>query len=112
MSSMTKTAMVVLSICLSGVTTVGCGAGAVSVVRRGSYSGELALRGAVVDSHYAAEEAILDHCQGRARIVSGTEGAELAVRDADRDRAKPRADVAPEVERVHYVCVSLAPAVD
>ena len=108
MDRMTKTMMVVLGISLCGVTTVGCGAGSASFVRRGAYSGELALTGPVVGSHYAAEQAMLDHCQGRVRIVDGTAGAELAVSDASVDQAKT--DAAPsDGERVHYVCVSRAP---
>ncbi len=122
MSQTMKTMMVVLGLSLCGVTTVGCGSGAASVVRRGAYSGELALTGTIVESHYAAEVAMLDHCHGRARIVDRTQGAELAVRDAAGGAAK--ADDAgldgagldgaglDGAERLQYVCVSRAPEQD
>lgn len=102
-----KTTMVVLSLCLLGMTTVGCGAGAASIVRRGAYSGELALSGTVIDSHYAAEAAMLEHCDGRARIVDATEGGELSVSDASDGAAKAD-DASISGERVHYVCVTRA----
>lgn len=99
-------------------TTVGCGAGvqrmgtatrtssAIAVVRQGEYTGELALTGAPIASHYEAEDAIIAHCGGRARIVSADEAQRLEVSDPG-DTAKARdASVALDAERLYYVCVT------
>jgi hypothetical protein len=112
-----KTACVVLGLSLCGATTIGCAGGTsalrqgghVTVVRRGAYSGELALSGSVIGAHYAAELAVLDHCQGRARFVEGAEAQALAV-DTLGDDAKS-GGIAPDgSEPLHYVCVSRAPS--
>jgi hypothetical protein len=93
---------------LLAASALGCG-GSAWQMRRGGWSGELALRGPMVDAEYAAQQSILAHCGGRARIVHGAEAERAALADA--------ASVAPhEVSidrtgrRVHYVCVSRAPA--
>jgi hypothetical protein len=113
-----KTTMMVLSLCVAGMTTVGCGGaglslahhgtGGVSIVRRGAFSGELVLTGSVIDSHYEAETMMLEHCEGRVQIVDAAVGAELSVSDAAIGAAK--SDGAISGERVHYLCVTRAAA--
>ncbi len=76
----------------------------ITVVRRGDYSGEIALFGGA-SAHYAAEDAMLAHCAGRVRFVEADESAALAVRDPG-ETGKPRDVVDPRVERVFYVCVT------
>lgn len=88
-----------------GLMSVGCGSA--SFVRRGAYSGELALRGAAIPARHSAESAMLEHCQGRVEIVDATTGAQLAVRDAAA-ASKPD-NALTEGERVHYLCVTRMP---
>jgi hypothetical protein len=76
----------------------------ITVVRRGAYSGEIALLGGS-SAHYAAEDAMLAHCAGRVRSVASEEAAALAVRDPG-ETGKPRDVVSAEIERVFYACVT------
>ena len=64
----------------------------ITVVRQHDQGGEIALHGPVVASHHAAEDAMVDHCQGRVRVVAVVRGDEGAGLDVHED--------------VHYVCVS------
>ena len=87
-------------------TLVGCGAGALQV-RRGAWSGELALHGDVTTAEYAAQRAMLDHCGGRSRILSRREAEQVALVDG----GSVARELAPDGgHRVHYLCVSRAPA--
>lgn len=97
-------AMWMLGAVLVGAT--GCGAH-VSVVRQGAFSGEIAVNGPLVEAHYAAETAMLEHCQGRVQIVDASYGAALAVRD-QQDPSKP-SDAEATGEHIHYVCTSRVP---
>jgi hypothetical protein len=103
----TKT-MAAVMVAAAAMLSIGCG-GAAHVVRRGAYSGELALSGGTVGSMDAAQLAMLEHCGGRARIVSGGEAARLSAIDPG---AVAKADGAgtPDGERLQYVCVTLAEA--
>lgn len=87
---------------------VGCG-GAAWQVRRGAWSGEIALHGSLTDAHYAAEDTMLAHCGGRARIVYGAEAERVAIADTS---SVPPHEVAVDHggRRMHYVCVSRAPS--
>lgn len=87
---------------------VGCG-GAAWQVRRGAWSGEIALHGSLTDAHYAAEDTILAHCGGRARIVQGAEAERVAIADA---ASVPPREVSVDHggRRMHYVCVGRAPS--
>jgi hypothetical protein len=100
-------------------TTIGCGGAmavrgsrgaqeSIAVVRHGDYSGEIALTGEVIASHYAAEDAMIAHCGGRARFVDATEAQRVAVADPSEPGKADDAAAAlpPSVERVYYVCVT------
>lgn len=76
----------------------------ITVVRRHDQGGEIALQGPIVASHHAAEDAMVDHCQGRARVVAVVRGDEGA--GATRSTAREVPDVREDAEHVHYVCVS------
>lgn len=84
------------------LSTVGCGGSAV-VVRRGRWSGELALQGPVTEAFADAEVEMAEHCGGRARIVRDDEAGRIEALDA-----APRAASSPGAERVRYVCVTRA----
>jgi len=103
----TKTA-VAMMMAATAMITIGCG-GAAHVVRRGSFSGELSLHGGTVASMDAARLAMLEHCAGRARIVSGEEAARLAAIDPGAV-AKADGEGAIGGESLHYVCVTRAEA--
>ena len=90
-------------------TTVGCGVlGTAHHVRRGAWSGELAVRGDVTGREYAAQRAMLDHCGGRSRVLSSEEAVRAALADG-RDESQVLSTPVPGY-RVHYVCTSRAPA--
>jgi hypothetical protein len=95
------------TVLLLAVGSIGCGS-SVHSMRRGDWSGELALRGPIVDAEYAAQDAMLEHCGGRARVVVGAE----AERAALADRVAPAREVWLDRtgRHVHYVCVSRAPS--
>lgn len=99
-----KTWMLVMSTVVA-MGSIGC-AGSAQIVRRGSYSGELALTGGTHASMDAAQLAILEHCGGRARFV--TDGEARALAATDPGVAKPSELRTIEGERLHYVCVTLA----
>jgi hypothetical protein len=103
----TLTRLGLLALALSSLTLVGCG-GSAWQVRRGTWSGELALHGSVIDAHYRAEDIAMEHCGGRARFVYGAEAERIAVAD---DSAVPARGVEVDHggERVRYVCVERAP---
>ena len=95
-------AMVALGVI--GTVVVGCGArGAspITVVQRHSTGGEIALHGSIVAARHAAEDEMLAHCGGRARVLT-VERAPIASVAYQGD--------APPVgaERLHYVCVTRA----
>ncbi len=86
--------------------SIGC-AGSAHVVRRGSYSGELALTGGAHARMEAAQSAMLDHCEGRVRMVGTEEARTMAA--VDPGIAKADASTTPvEGERLYYVCVTRA----
>jgi hypothetical protein len=102
-----KTWMLVTMVAMA-MGAMGC-AGSAHVVRRGAYSGELALTGGSHASMDAAQMAMLEHCGGRVRIVSEDEARTFAAVDPSIAKSEG-ASVAIEGERLHYVCVSLASA--
>ena len=104
MTSTTKMALGGLVAMLASVA-MGCGAGAVHL-RRGSWSGELALHGDLTSSEYAAQRAMLDHCGGRSRVLSPEEAERVALADGGAAHEVTR-DASGR--RVHYVCTSRAP---
>ena len=86
--------------------SIGC-AGSAHVVRRGSYSGELALTGGVHARMEAAQSAMLDHCEGRVRMLDTEQARTMAA--VDPGIAKADASPTPiEGERLYYVCVTRA----
>ncbi len=89
---------------IAAVGVIGCG-GSAHVVRRGSYSGELALTGPTHARMDAAQLAMLDHCAGRVRFVTGDEASAMAAIDPGVAKADASA-VTIEGERLHYVCVT------
>ena len=109
-----------LALVLIAATSTGCGAASlaatradvtrapIAVVRQGTYSGELALTGSVIASHYAAEDAMIAHCGGRVRFVAQAEASRLAVADPSEPGKADDASAAlsPAIERVYYVCVT------
>jgi hypothetical protein len=99
---------VAMMVAAAAMLSIGCG-GAAHIVRRGSYSGELALTGGTVASMDAAQMAMLEHCGGRVRIVTGDEARTLAAIDPGAS-AKADGESAPSGERLDYVCVTLAEA--
>lgn len=76
----------------------------ITVVRQHDQGGEIALHGPIVASHHAAEDAMVDHCQGRVRVVAVVRGDEGA--GATRSTKLDGPDVPEDAEHVHYVCVS------
>jgi hypothetical protein len=86
---------------------MGC-TGAAWSMRRGDWSGELALHGPMLDAQNAAHDAMTAHCGGRARIVEGAEAERVAAAD-DTTRPPREVDVDTTGRRVHYVCISRAP---
>lgn len=103
---MTARIALLASLFALSATLVGCGGGA-TVMRRGAWSGELALHGSITDAQYAAEDEVIAHCQGRARFVYGAEAERVALADGE---AAPREITSAREERtVRYVCVSRAP---
>ena len=76
-------------------------------VRRGAWSGELALHGPVVDAHLAAQDQMLAHCGGRFRIVEGAQAERVALADTSSGVHQVRVDRSRR--SIHYVCVSRAP---
>ncbi len=101
--------MLVLAVGLSGaVGCAGSGAPPIHIVRQHATGGEIALTGPTVAAHDAAEDAMVAHCQGRARILSITPGADDA-RGAGQAKVDGDA-VDPRAERFHYECVSRARA--
>jgi len=115
----TMTRMGMLGLALMALTATGCGAAAsvragrgartsIAVVRQGGYSGEIALTGEVIASHYAAEDAMIAHCAGRVRFVDAEDAQRLAVADpSEPGKADDGAASLPSsVERVFYVCVT------
>lgn len=93
-----------LAVLALGAALGGCGAlgsAPIEVVRQDSTGGELVLRGTVVAAHHAAEDEILAHCAGRARIVSVVREPEVAVATASTP-ARGGGD------RLRYVCLSRA----
>lgn len=116
---MTRTmkTMMALATVVMASTTVGCGSAAtmaagahhgseIAVVRQGAYSGEIAMMGDAIASHYAAEDAMLAHCHGRVRFVDADEAQHLAVRDPSDAAKADDVAVPSSAERVYYVCVS------
>jgi hypothetical protein len=116
---MTRTmkTMMVLATVVLGTTTVGCGSAAtmsagvrhgseIAVVRQGAYSGEIAMVGDAIASHYAAEDAMVAHCHGRVRFVDADEAQHLAVRDPSDAAKADDVTVPSSAERVYYVCVT------
>jgi hypothetical protein len=107
-----RTLLAALSLSLALVT--GCGGAqlrasrsSIAIVRQGDYSGELALVGTTMSSHYAAEDAMIAHCGGRVRFASADEAARLAVADpGEASKADDTTLLSPSVERVFYVCVT------
>ena len=106
--SFDRRAMMAVIVAAAAMLSVGCG-GMAHVVRRGSFSGELALSGGAVASMDVAQMAMLEHCHGRVRIVNGDEAAMLSATDPGAV-AKADGSATPSGERVHYVCVTLAEA--
>lgn len=105
---MTNKTWMLVMVAVAAMGSIGCG-GAAHVVRRGAYSGELALTGGLVARTDAAQMAMLEHCGGRARVVSGEEA--LALASTDPGIAKTAGDlVQVDGEHLHYVCVTLASA--
>ncbi len=104
---MKTTTIHILVLGLLGSLSMGCG-GAAWQVRRGDWSGELALHGPITDAHHAAEDTMLAHCRGRARIVSGAEAERVAMADSS---AVPSREITVDHggRRLHYICVSRAP---
>jgi hypothetical protein len=90
------------------LSTIGCGSAAWQL-RRGQWSGELALRGSLVEAEYAAQDTILAHCGGRARIVVGAEAERAALADATSLPAHA-VSLDRTGRRVHYICITRAPA--
>jgi len=87
-----------------GTLAVGCGArGAspITVVQRHSTGGEIALHGTIVAARHAAEDEMLAHCGGRARILTVQPATVATV--AYQGEAPPT-----DAERLHYVCVTRA----
>ena len=122
---MTTTKLGLLGLLLITATSTGCGAASlaatradvmhspIAVVRQGTYSGELALTGSVIASHYAAEDAMIAHCGGRVRFVAQADASRLAVADpSEPGKANDAAAaLSPAIERVYYVCVTREHAV-
>jgi hypothetical protein len=105
---MTNKTWMLVMVAVAAMGAMGCG-GSAHVVRRGGYSGELALSGGLHARMDAAQMAMLEHCGGRARIVSGDEA--LALSATDPGIAKTAGEIATvEGERLHYVCVTMASA--
>lgn len=81
------------------LTLLGSGcAGTATVVRRGEWSGELALSGSPAEAWYAAEDRMLEHCGGRSRVLATGEAARLREEDASEVRSA-------EGELMVYTCV-------
>lgn len=76
----------------------------ITVVRQHEQGGEIALHGPIVASHHAAEDAMVEHCQGRVRVVAVVRGAEDG--GSARSTKLERTEVPQDAEHVHYVCVS------
>jgi hypothetical protein len=76
----------------------------ITVVRQHDQGGEIALHGPIVASHHAAEDAMVEHCQGRVRVVAVVRGEEGS--GAVRSTKLESVDVPQDAEHVHYVCVS------
>jgi hypothetical protein len=97
----------VTGVLVLGAATTGC-SGAAWTMRRGAWSGELALHGPIVDAQYAAHDQMIAHCGGRVRLVEGAEAERVALADAS---TRPPREVTVDTtgRRVHYVCVSRAP---
>jgi hypothetical protein len=104
---MTKTTTMMLAGIAIAMVASGCN-GAAWQMRRGAWSGELALHGPMVDAEYAAQDAMAAHCGGRARIVEGAEAERVALADSASVPAH-EVTVDRSGRRVHYVCVSRAP---
>jgi hypothetical protein len=103
---MTKHAWMVAMVAVAAMSAIGC-AGSAHVVRRGSFSGELALTGGRHARMDAAQMAMLEHCGGRARVVSGDEALSIAA--TDPGIAKTAGEIVQvDGERLHYVCITLA----
>jgi hypothetical protein len=103
---MTRPLVALASLFVLSAALVGCGGGA-TVMRRGAWSGELALHGSITDAQYAAEDEVMAHCQGRARFVYGAEAERVAIADGETSPSAVRAT--PDDRMVRYVCVSRAP---
>lgn len=107
MVKLDRVGMMLLGTLALGAVSTGC-SGAAWSMRRGAWSGELALHGPIVDAQHAAEDAMLTHCGGRARVVVGAEAERVMF--ADGATSPPReVTVDPTGRHVHYVCVSRAP---
>jgi hypothetical protein len=76
----------------------------ITVVRQHDQGGEIALHGPIVAAHHAAEDAMVEHCQGRVRVVAVVRGAEGA--GSTRSTKLERVEVPTDAEHVHYLCVS------
>ena len=102
-----RSSFAVFALALLSFGLVGCG-GAAWQVRRGAWSGELALHGSITEAQYSAEDAMIAHCGGRARLVYGAEAEHVAIADA---LTVPPREVTVDHggRRLHYVCVSRAP---
>lgn len=85
----------------------GCAGAArapITVVRQHAQGGEIALHGPVVASHHAAEDAMVEHCGGRVRVVAVVRGTESS--GASAHTKLETLEVPRDAEHVHYVCVS------
>lgn len=87
-----------LVLVLSTVASAGC-AGTATTLRRGAWSGELALSGNVVEARYAAEDRMLEHCRGRARILGSDEALRVRREDASELVSAPGEVLAYSCER-------------
>lgn len=101
---MTNKTWMLVVVTLATTFAIGCG-GSAHVVRRGSYSGELALTGGVYERMDAAQMAMLEHCGGRARIVSADEALALAATDPGIGKTAGEVE-SVDGERLHYVCTA------